>query len=68
MLRAAVTDAARDHAHLQAVAGRSVHVMYLDAVLAAADVLDERAWDDLADAWEQLAASNRRARPACRSR
>ena len=29
--------------------------MYLDAVLAAADVLDDRAWDDLTHAWVQLA-------------
>ncbi len=54
-LRGAVADAAQDREQLQAAAGRSVHVTYLDAILAAADVLDERAWGDLADEWEQLA-------------
>ena len=54
-LRQAVTNATRDQAHLQAVAGRRVHVVYFDTILAAADVLDDRAWGDLADEWTLLA-------------
>ena len=54
-LRAAVTNAASAPARLQAAAGRSVHVVYFDMVLAAADVLDDCAWGDLADQWAMLA-------------
>ena len=54
-LRQAVTNATRDQAHLQSVAGRRVHVVYFDTILAAADILDDRAWGDLADAWTLLA-------------
>jgi DNA-binding CsgD family transcriptional regulator len=54
-LRAAVTSAAEDQTRLQTVAGRHVHVVYFDTVLAAADVFDEPAWDDLTHAWVQLA-------------
>ena len=39
-------DATRDQTHLQAVAGRRVHVVYFDTIMAAADVLDDRAWGD----------------------
>jgi hypothetical protein len=46
-LRLAVLSATRDQAHLQAVAGRRVHVVYFDTILAAAEVLDDRAWGDL---------------------
>ena len=55
MLRAATTAAVGDPARLQELAGRSVHVVYHDAVLAAAEVLDERAWAELSQAWVQLA-------------
>ncbi len=55
MLRAATTAAVRDQARLQELAGRSVHVVYFDTVLAAAEVLDERAWEELSRAWVQLA-------------
>ena len=54
-LRQAVTNATRNQAHLQAVAGRHVHVVYFDTILAAADVLDDGAWGDLADEWTLLA-------------
>ena len=54
-LREAVTNATRNQAHLQAVAGRRVHVVYFDTILAAADVLDDDAWGDLADEWTLLA-------------
>jgi DNA-binding CsgD family transcriptional regulator len=50
----AVTSAAADPRRLQAVAGRHVHVVYFDTVLAAADLLDDRAWDELVHAWAQL--------------
>ena len=55
VLRAAVTRAVADQAHLQMVAGRHVHVVYFDAVLAACDLLDDQAWDDLTHAWARLA-------------
>ena len=55
ILHTAVTSAARDQARLQSVAGRHVHVVYFDTVLAAVDTLDDRAWDDLTHAWVQLA-------------
>jgi DNA-binding CsgD family transcriptional regulator len=51
----AVLDAARDQPRLQAAAGRSVHVVYFSGVLAAAEILDDRAWAELASAWSQLA-------------
>jgi DNA-binding CsgD family transcriptional regulator len=54
LLRAAVTSARDDHARLQMVAGRHVHVVYFDAVLAACDLLDDQAWDELTQAWAQL--------------
>jgi len=54
MLRAASAEAARDRAHLHAVSARSVHVVYFDTVLAAAGVLDDRAWGELATEWVQL--------------
>ena len=54
-LRPAVAAAVGDQAHLQAVAGRRVHVVYCDTTLAAAEVLDDRAWADLADEWALLA-------------
>ena len=54
ILHTAVTSAARDQPRLQSVAGRHVHVVYFDTVLAAVDILDDRAWDDLAHAWVQL--------------
>ncbi len=54
-LRSAVTHATGNQAHLQAVAGRRVHVVYFDTILAAAEVLDDRAWGDLADGWTLLA-------------
>ena len=37
------------------VAGRHVHVVYFDAVLTACDLLDDHAWDELTDAWAQVA-------------
>jgi hypothetical protein len=49
-----VASAAADPDRLQSVAGRHVHVVYFDSVLAAADLLDDRAWDDLVHAWVQL--------------
>jgi DNA-binding CsgD family transcriptional regulator len=49
ILRSAVTNATRDQTHLQAVAGRRVHVVYFDTIMAAADILDDRAWGDLLD-------------------
>jgi DNA-binding CsgD family transcriptional regulator len=55
ILRPAVSDASHHQAHLQAVAGRRVHVVYFDTILAAADVLDDRAWSDLADEWTLVA-------------
>ena len=55
MLRSAVAAAVEDHTRLQAVAGRHVHVVYYDTTLAAAEVLDDRAWGDLADQWALLA-------------
>lgn len=55
ILVSAVSGAAKDPARLQAVADRHVHVVYFDTVLAAADVLDDRAWGELTDAWVQLA-------------
>ena len=68
MLRPAVAAAAEDQAHLQAVAGRHVHVVYFDTILAAADVLDDRAWDDLADEWALLARRSGALSLRCRSR
>jgi hypothetical protein len=55
VLRQAVTSATNNQAHLQAVAGRRIHVVYFDTILAAAEVLDDRAWGDLADQWTLLA-------------
>jgi DNA-binding CsgD family transcriptional regulator len=55
VLRAAVTCARDDQARLQMVAGRHVHVVYFDAALAACDLLDDQAWDELTHAWAQLA-------------
>ena len=55
VLRAAVTRARADQAHLQMVAGRHVHVVYFDAVLTACDLLDDHAWDELTHAWAQVA-------------
>ena len=55
MLRSAVAAGVADHTHLQTVAGRRVHVVYYDTTFAAAEVLDDRAWGDLADQWVQLA-------------
>jgi hypothetical protein len=55
ILHEAVTSAAEDQTRLQTVAGRHVHVVYFDTVLAAADVFDDRAWDDLTHVWAQLA-------------
>jgi DNA-binding NarL/FixJ family response regulator len=55
MLRDAVDTAARDQARLQAVSGRHFQVVYFDTLLASAEILDDRAWDELADAWAQLA-------------
>ena len=55
MLRSAVAAAVEDHTRLQAVAGPHVHVVYYDTTLAAAEVLDDRAWGDLADQWALLA-------------
>ena len=37
------------------VSGRHVHVVYFDAALAACDLLDDHAWDELTHAWAQLA-------------
>jgi DNA-binding CsgD family transcriptional regulator len=54
ILHTAVTSAVRDHARLQSVAGRHLHVVYFDTVLAAVDTLDDRAWDNLTHAWVQL--------------
>jgi DNA-binding CsgD family transcriptional regulator len=54
-LHAAAAAAARDLEQLHAVAGRHVHVVYFDAVLAAAHALDDRAWNDLTEAWVRLA-------------
>ena len=54
VLSAAVTSAAGDPARLHSVAGRHVHVVYFNAVLAAVDMLDDRAWDQLTHAWVQL--------------
>ncbi len=53
-LQEAVASAAGDPQRLQSVAGRHIHVVYFDLVLAAADLLDDRAWDDLTHAWAQL--------------
>ena len=64
ILRAAVSSAAEDQARLQSVAGRHVHVVYFDTVLAAADVLDDRAWDDLTARVGAARAPSRRARRA----
>jgi DNA-binding NarL/FixJ family response regulator len=55
VLHAAVTGARADQAQLQMVAGRHVHVVYFDAVLAACDLVDDQAWDELTQAWAQLA-------------
>jgi DNA-binding NarL/FixJ family response regulator len=55
MLRSAVAAAVTEHTHLQAVAGRHVHVVYYDTIIAAAEILDDRAWAGLADQWVQLA-------------
>jgi DNA-binding CsgD family transcriptional regulator len=54
ILHTAVTGAARDQPLLQSVAGRHVHVVYFDTVLAAVDTLDDQAWDDLTRAWVQF--------------
>jgi DNA-binding CsgD family transcriptional regulator len=54
-LHEAVASAAEDPQRLPSVAGRHIHVVYFDTILAAADVLDDRAWDDLGRAWAQLA-------------
>ena len=51
ILHTAMTGAPRDQARLQTIAGRHVHVVYFDIVLAAVDSLDDRAWDDLGHAW-----------------
>ena len=59
MLRSAVAAAVEDYTHLQAVAGPHVHVVYYDTTIAAAEVLDDRAWGDLADQWALLAAPHR---------
>jgi DNA-binding NarL/FixJ family response regulator len=57
MLQAAVAGAVEDQARLQSVAGRHVHVVCFNAVIAAADVLDDAAWDGLVHSWAQLARS-----------
>src|SRR4029079_10927418 len=54
-LRPAADAAIGDPPHLQSVAGRHVHVVYFDATLAAADLLDDRSWSELADEWALLA-------------
>ncbi len=53
-LRSGVQTAVADQTHLQAVAGRRVHVVYMDTILSAAEVLDEHAWGALAAEWAQL--------------
>ena len=53
-LHRAVASAAADPRSLHSIAGRHVHVVYFDTVLAAADLLDDRAWDDLVHAWARL--------------
>ena len=62
ILHTAVTNAARDQARLQAVAGRHVHVVYFDTVLAAVDTLDDRSLGRPHPAWVELA--RRRVRSA----
>ena len=51
LLRDVVSRLADDHALLPSTAGRHLHVAYFDTVLAAADLLDDRAWDVLTRAW-----------------
>jgi DNA-binding CsgD family transcriptional regulator len=53
-LRPPVKAAVADQEHLRAVAGRRVHVVYLDTILCAAEVMDERAWAALAEGWSEL--------------
>jgi DNA-binding CsgD family transcriptional regulator len=53
-LHRAVASATADPRRLQSIAGRHIHVVYFDTILAAADVLDDRAWDELVHAWAQL--------------
>jgi DNA-binding CsgD family transcriptional regulator len=54
-LQRALSAMANDHARLRDLAGRHLHVVYFDSVLAAADLLEDRAWDELTRAWSHLA-------------
>lgn len=54
-LREIVTAIAEKPRRIEEAVGRHLHVVFYDTVLAAAELLDDRAWDDLAHAWVQIA-------------
>ncbi len=55
LLGAAVSTATNDRARFEQAAGHHVHVVYLDMVLAAVGILDDRSWDELTRAWVESA-------------
>jgi DNA-binding CsgD family transcriptional regulator len=54
-LRAVVTASAEQPRRIEETVGRHLHVVFYDIVIAAAELLDDRAWDDLVHAWVQVA-------------
>jgi DNA-binding CsgD family transcriptional regulator len=54
-LRQVVTAMAEQPRRIEEAVGRHLYVVFYDIVLASAEVLDDRAWDDLVHAWAQIA-------------
>ena len=54
-LREVVTAMAEQPRQIEEAVGRHLHVVFYDIVLATAELLDDRAWDDLTHAWVQIA-------------
>ncbi|MGE0510207.1 MAG: AAA family ATPase [Acidimicrobiia bacterium] len=54
-LRGVVTAMAEQPRRIEETVGHHLHVVFYDIVLAAAELLDDRAWDDLTHAWVQIA-------------
>ena len=54
-LRAVVSAMAEQPRHMEMAVGHHLHVVFYDLVLAATELLDDRAWNDLTHAWVQIA-------------
>ncbi len=57
-LRDLVHAATHDPAMVPRMSGHHVHVVYFHVALAAVDTLDDRAWQELTEAWVQFARSS----------